>query len=95
MSSSVQELFALAGLLECVLDLKEIPRQHDRVFLEQHFVVLDGCRVLVLLHELLRDLEPQVGVIGPQCDHARQLGRRLVTLARSLIVIRERLVELD
>ena len=94
-SSKREKLVAFPGLLERGLNLVAIARQQGRLFLEQYPVVVEGCGDLVFLHQFLRHLKPQRGILGPQGDDLGQLGRRLFTLARGLIIVRQRLVKLN
>ena len=57
--------------------------------------MFDGGRGLAFLCELNGDLVPQVGVVGPELDDLGQLGAGLVALVGCLVVVGQRLMDLD
>ena len=90
-----QELVALLGLLEGVLDLPVVVGQERGLLLEGGLVVLDGRGRLPVLRELVGHLVPQRGVVGPELGRLHELGPGLLALAGRLVVVGQRLEELD
>ena len=89
------ELVRLPCLLKGRLDLGEIAADKRGIALEDDLVVVQGERGLAFLHELLGDLVAQLGIVRPQRDDLGELVPRLVALARSLVIVGQRLVNLD